>query len=184
MLPRFLKRHRRDDAIATALYGAIVAQARQPALYADLGVPDTLEGRFEMIILHLALVLRHLRTDEEQKAIGQALFDAFCADMDRSLREMGVGDLGVGKRMRKMAEAFYGRAGNYDRGLAAGDQGEVAATLGRAVFGDPADPRAIALAAYAAAADGALARLPAERLMRSEMDWPDPARSRMPEGTP
>jgi len=177
MLTRFLKRDRRAEDIAAALYGAIVAQARNPALYTDFGVPDTIEGRFEMIILHLALVLRHLRADEAEKAVGQEVFDAFCADMDRSLREMGVGDLGVGKRMREMAEAFYGRAGRYDKGLGAGDAGEVAATIGRSVYGEADDPRARGLAAYAAVADAALAATPADRLMAARLAWPDPAAS-------
>jgi cytochrome b pre-mRNA-processing protein 3 len=175
MLTRFLKRDRRADDIAAVLYGAIVAQARNPALYTDFGVPDTVEGRFEMIILHLALTLRHLRADEAEKAVGQEVFDAFCADMDRSLREMGVGDLGVGKRMRKMAEAFYGRAGRYDQGLSAGDAGEVAATIGRSVYGEADDPRARLLAAYATAADAALAATPADGLMVARIAWPDPA---------
>jgi cytochrome b pre-mRNA-processing protein 3 len=175
MLTRFLKPDRRADDIAAALYGAIVAQARNPALYTDFGVPDTVEGRFEMIILHLALVLRHLRAGEAEKAVGQQVFDAFCADMDRSLREMGVGDLGVGKRMRQMAEAFYGRAGRYDNGLSAGDAGEVAATIGRSVYGEADDPRARRLAAYAAAADAALGATPAGRLMAAQIAWPEPA---------
>jgi cytochrome b pre-mRNA-processing protein 3 len=175
MLTRFLKRDRRANDIAAALYGAIVAQARNPALYTDFGVPDTVEGRFEMIILHLALVLRHLRADEAEKAVGQQVFDAFCADMDRSLREMGVGDLGVGKRMREMAEAFYGRAGRYDQGLGAGDVAAIAAALGRSVYGAAEDPRAGRLAAYAATADAAIGATPAERLMAARLAWPDPA---------
>jgi cytochrome b pre-mRNA-processing protein 3 len=175
MFTRFLKRYRRNDDIAAGLYGAIVAQARNPSLYADLGVPDTVEGRFEMIILHLSLVLRHLRASEAEKAVGQEVFDAFCADMDRSLREMGVGDLGVGKRMRKMAEAFYGRAGRYDEGLAAGNAGEIAAVIGRSVYGDADDPRATALAAYAAAADVAVAAAPPESRLAARIAWPEPA---------
>jgi cytochrome b pre-mRNA-processing protein 3 len=180
MFARFLKRDRRAGDIAAALYGAIVAQARNPALYTDFGVPDTVEGRFEMIILHLALVLRHLRADEAEKAVGQHVFDAFCADMDRSLREMGVGDLGVGKRMREMAEAFYGRAGRYDQGLGGGDVDEVAATIGRSVYGAAEDSRARGLAAYVAAADAALAATPADHLMAVRIAWPDPA---IPAGT-
>ncbi|MBN8995944.1 MAG: ubiquinol-cytochrome C chaperone [Rhizobiales bacterium] len=175
MLTQFLKRNRRNEDIASALYGAIVAQARDPALYGDRGVPDTLEGRFEMIILHLALVLRHLRADEGEKAVGQALFDTFCTEMDRALREMGVGDLGVGKRMRKMAEAFYGRAGRYDAGLETGDAEAIAATIGRALYDEASDPRAGALAAYAAAVDHALSRTAPAALLAADIAWPDPA---------
>src|SRR6476660_9122950 len=119
MFGRFLKRSRDNAGIPAALYGAIVAQARNPGLYADLAVPDTVTGRFEMVILHSALVLRHLRADDAAKAVAQEVFDLFCADMDRSLRELGVGDLAVGKRMREMAGIFYGRADAYDNALLA-----------------------------------------------------------------
>src|SRR5438034_11506425 len=82
-----------------ALYGAIVAQARLPSFYAGYGVPDTLLGRFDMVILHLALVLRRLREAGAPEPFGQGVFDAFCRDMDHNLREMGVGDLAVPKEM-------------------------------------------------------------------------------------
>jgi cytochrome b pre-mRNA-processing protein 3 len=97
--------------------------------------------------------------------------------MDRSLREMGVGDLGVGKRMREMAEAFYGRAGRYDAGLAAGDAGGISAAIGRSVFADADDPRAQALAGYAAAVDAALSRTPAASLLSATIAWPVPVES-------
>src|SRR4051812_22915736 len=81
-----------------AIYGMIVAQAREPVFYRTLGVPDTVEGRFDMVLLHLWLVLRRLRESEGGVALSQALFDHFCADMDANLRELGVGDLTVPKR--------------------------------------------------------------------------------------
>ena len=96
---------------AEALYGAIVAAARQPGFYRDWAVPDTVDGRFEMIVLHMYLVLDRLKPEPEP--LRQALTDLFFTDMDRSLREMGVGDLGVGKKVRKMAEAFFGRIAAY-----------------------------------------------------------------------
>ena len=96
---------------AEALYGAIVAAARQPGFYSDWTVPDTVDGRFEMMVLHVYLVLERLKPEPEP--IRQALTDLFFTDMDRTLREMGVGDLGVGKKVRKMAEAFFGRVAAY-----------------------------------------------------------------------
>ena len=92
-----------------AVYAAIVAQSRQARFYADWGVPDTVTGRFDMICLHLALVLRHLRGPD--KAVGefsQQLFDLFFKDMDRSLRELGAGDLSVPKKIQKMGNIFFG----------------------------------------------------------------------------
>jgi len=122
MLSRLFRRDRRGEAIASSLYGAIVAQARRPALYAGLGVPDSVAGRFEMVLLHTILVTRRLAlAGEAGRAAGQGVFDLFCRDMDHSLREMGVGDLSVPKKMRKVGEAYFGRAAAYEPGLAAGD---------------------------------------------------------------
>ena len=103
------------------LYEAIVAAARHPVAYAEWGVPDTLDGRFDMITLHMFLVLDRLKG--EDRAFRQELVDEFFRDMDRSLRELGVGDLSVGKKVRKMAEVFYGRLAAYDRALAGSDCG-------------------------------------------------------------
>ena len=96
------------------LYGVIVAQARSAAFYTDYGVPDTVLGRFDLIVLHLVLVLARLNGDgSSARGIGQKLFDLFCHDLDANLREMGVGDVAVPKRMRNFGEAFYGRQGAY-----------------------------------------------------------------------
>ena len=102
------------------IYGMIVTQAREPLFYRDLGVSDTVNGRFDLLILHLWIVLRRLRPMESGVELAQALFDRFCADMDANLREMGVGDLSVPKRMRAFGEAFYGRAAAYDIALTEG----------------------------------------------------------------
>jgi len=103
-----------------AIYGMIVAQAREPLFYQGLGVPDTVNGRFDMVVLHLWMVLRRLRTTAEGAAMAQAVFDRFCADMDDNLREMGVSDTAVPRRMKAFGEAFYGRSIAYDSALAEG----------------------------------------------------------------
>ncbi len=103
-----------------AIYGMIVTQAREPLFYRDLGVPDTVNGRFDLLVLHLWMVLRRFRSAEGGADLSQALFDHFCEDMDANLREMGVGDLTVPKRMQAFGEAFYGRAAAYDLALAVG----------------------------------------------------------------
>ncbi len=116
-----------------SLYGAIVAAARRERFYAAWHVPDTLDGRFDMIALHLFLVLERLaNTGKDAEKLRQRLTDRFFLDMDRSLREMGVGDLSVGKKVRKMAESFYGRVAAY---AAAGSESEaLAAALRRNLF--------------------------------------------------
>ena len=106
------------EASASLLYEAIVGQARRPEFYRGLGVPDTIQGRFEMIALHAFLVLRQLRADGPGAArLAQALFDLMFADFDRSFRELGAGDLGVGRRVKTLAKAFYGRLVAYGAGL-------------------------------------------------------------------
>lgn len=128
---QFFERRRREQA-ASDLYLAAVAQARQPVYYASLGVPDTLEGRYDMIVLHVWMVVRRL-TRVGGEAVGQAMVELMFADMDRNLREMGVTDLRVGKRVLNMAEAFYGRAAAYDKALDEGDAA-LAAALDRNVY--------------------------------------------------
>ena len=102
----------------TPAYTAIMAQARRPDHYGAGAVPDSFDGRFDMLAIHVHLVLRRLRSEGVARDdIGQALFDMFFRDMDQAMREAGVGDLGVGKKIRKMAQAFYGRAAAYDEAM-------------------------------------------------------------------
>ncbi len=135
---RFLKPKPEQEA-AWALYGRVVDQARQEALFQSLGIPDNLDGRFESIVLHLVLVLRRLRKDfPESESLAGALQEVFFADMDRSLREMGAGDLGVGKRVQRMAEGFMGRLGSYEAALdevSSKGQDNLRAALLRNVYG-------------------------------------------------
>jgi cytochrome b pre-mRNA-processing protein 3 len=117
--PRLSRRATTGETAAERLYSAAVAQARTPAFYLRHGVPDTLDGRFEMIGLHVFLLMRRLKSEgEAARALSQALCDRFFDDLDRSLREMGAGDLGVGRRVKAMAKAFYGRIAAYDSSFA------------------------------------------------------------------
>ncbi|MBL1234750.1 MAG: ubiquinol-cytochrome C chaperone [Rhodobiaceae bacterium] len=132
-LTKLLKRP--DTETAFAVYGSVVAQAREPAFYLDVPVPDTVDGRFEMIILHVFLLIDRLRGQGDKAAeLCQQLFDTLFDDMDRSLREMGVGDLSVGKKINTMAEAFYGRAGAYQDALDKEDREELIGALTRNIF--------------------------------------------------
>lgn len=173
MIFQLLRRGSRRHTIA-ALYGAIVAQARHPVFYRDYGVPDTVEGRFEMIVLHVALLVRRIRHESDDvKSLGQGVFDQFCRDMDHNLREMGVGDLAVPRRMRGFGEAFYGRAQTYDRALD-GDAAEVVATLARNVFAAAdAPPGARRLARYVFETERRLAAQNSAALTAA-LDFPDP----------
>src|ERR1700704_3900579 len=163
-------------ATIAALYGAIVAQARNPTFSLGFGVADTAEGRFDMILLHLALFCRRLGGDRVAAgSLGQDVFDMFCRDMDHNLREMGVGDLTVPKKMQKLAEAFYGRLEVYDRALAAAGDEELAAALARNVLGQgAADGTARRFASYVRSAAQRLDAAPLTALSDGELGFPDP----------
>ena len=149
---------------ARALYERVVAQARQPGFYRDCGVPDSVDGRFELIALHAFLVLRRLKSDPADAGeLGQALFDVMFQDMDQSLRELGAGDLGVGPRVKRMAQGLYGRIAAYEDGLsgpAPGREADLEAALRRNLYGTvSAEPEQVrAMAAYLRAAAEALTR--------------------------
>ncbi len=158
---------RKANPIA-AVYDAIVASARQPRFYADLGVPDTLDGRFDMIVLHLFLVLDRMKGEDEK--FRQNLTDYFFMDMDRSLREIGVGDLSVGKKVRKMAEALYGRINAYQN---ASEQGEAqwVEALERNVYGGTPSPHAVALTKWVAASSTKLAAQSRQNILQAKMEF-------------
>lgn len=117
----FSKSRSGSDRTIGTIYGMIVARAREPGFYEVFGVPDTVDGRFDLLVLHLWMALRRLRAGG-QTQLAQGLFDHFCNDMDANLREMGVGDLTVPKRMQKFGEAFYGRSTAYDTAMEAGHE--------------------------------------------------------------
>ncbi len=102
---------------AHRLYTEIVEQARSPVFYRERGVPDTLDGRFELIVLHVFLVLHRLKEEDGVDTLSQDVFDVMFADLDQSLREMGVGDLSVGKKVKVMAQSFYGHVAAYDQAI-------------------------------------------------------------------
>lgn len=137
------------DVAAHRLYQETVTQARKPHLYTAWGVPDTPLGRFDAIALHCFLVLNRLQQDANTESFSKQYSGAIFDDMDRSLREMGVGDLSVGKKIRKIAEGFYGRSAAYARAL---DEGEAATveTLKRNLYGEADCPNDDALNSVAA----------------------------------
>lgn len=137
---------------ASRLYGLVVERARDPDFYTRLGVADTVDGRFDMIALHAFLLLHRLKAEDSAAAAGlaQALFDLMFGDMDRNLREMGVGDLSVGRKVKDMAKAFNGRVAAYDAGLAAGGDAALRDALARNLYrgADPGLDRLRVMAAY------------------------------------
>jgi cytochrome b pre-mRNA-processing protein 3 len=165
---------RPDTATFNSLYGAIVAQARLPVFYAGFGVSDTVEGRFDMVVLHLVLVLRRLHQEPRCRELAQGLFDAFCRDMDHNLREMGVGDLSVPKEMKRLAEAFYGRQRAYEEALSATDSTVLGAALERNVFSGDGRRAANLLADYARRTAAHLAAVNGAALGDGRLAFSDP----------
>jgi cytochrome b pre-mRNA-processing protein 3 len=182
----FKKPRSRPADTIEAIYGMIVAKARDPLFYRDLGVPDTVDGRFDLILLHMWMVLRRLRREEAGPDRAQALFDRFCTDMDDNLREMGVGDLTVPKRMQAFGEAFYGRAAAYDQALSeAGDTekdsapGPLAQAICKNILNGKGIDNAQRLAAYVQATLAGLDRLDEAALLSASWTFPP-----LPEGPP
>lgn len=140
MLFGLLKKFGPEDDAAEILYPLIVAKARQPVFYQSLGVPDTMTGRFDMIVLHVVLVVNRLKAEGKGGAkLSQALFDRFFLDMDYSLRESGVGDLSVPRHMKRMMQGFNGRRAAYEAAMASEDDALLAETLKRNLYGDVAN---------------------------------------------
>jgi cytochrome b pre-mRNA-processing protein 3 len=175
ILRRF--RFNSSDRTIRDLYGMIVAQARSSAFYSAYEVPDTVQGRFDLIVLHLVLVLERLDVGGTgvERGPGQKLFDVFCRDLDGNLREMGVGDLAVPKRMRAFGEAFYGRQAAYHAALAASDDRELEKALTRNIF-EAADiaPGAVRLARYARTALRQFELQDESALLGGEVGFPKP----------
>ena len=170
-----LFRNQPDKQTAWSLYGDIVNQARNPVFYHDCGLPDSLDGRFDMIVLHVFIVLRRLKKlGESAAAVRQDLVDVLAEDMDRSLREMGVGDLGVGKRVRVMMEGFRGRMNAYEQGLAA-DGSVLGDAIRRNLFGtvSPTTAQVSAMSEYLRR-ESAVDQLASKELLAGRVEFGPP----------
>ena len=168
----FFERFRKKKSTPTAdrvLHDAAVAQSRVPAFYRDMGVPDSIEGRFELLTLHIILLLERLK---DELAIRQALFDTFVSDLDGALREMGVGDLSVPKKMKGLGGVFYGRAKAYDDAFGAlPDQTALLALIGRTILKGAIGADAGALAAYIRSSRERLAAQPTSAIVVGNLLW-------------
>ncbi|MBO6756017.1 MAG: ubiquinol-cytochrome C chaperone [Roseibium sp.] len=177
MLFGLFKKRNRDAELA--VYSQIVAQARQPVFYTKFCVPDTVDGRFDLILMHAVLYFRRLRGEpKDVAAFSQSVFDFFFQDMDGSLREMGISDTRVPKKVRVMGEAFYGRAEAYSSAIDDEDLDALGAAIGRNVFpGNPEPVAQMGLAHYMVVAAKHLAAQPTDVFLSGQIDWPDPAAS-------
>jgi cytochrome b pre-mRNA-processing protein 3 len=159
------------------IYNAIVDQARRPQFYESFDVPDTIDGRFDLIVLHAGLYLPRLKSvPSEGKGLAQATFDQMMANLEQNLRELGAGDMSVPKKMKNMVQAFYGRATAYEAALKGGDLDGLRAALHRNVYrGAGIDqPKLDALATYVRAASEALKAARDDDIVAGTFAWPAP----------
>ena len=165
---------RANQAIVDALYERIVAAARQPAPYSAWGVPDTPLGRFEMLSLHMFLFQHRMRGESgASREIAQTLIDEFFGEIDHSLRELGIGDSGVPKRMKKLARMFYGRTESYADALERNDHAALVAALARNIRPDAKEwPQAALLAAYVLEAVSMLAAQASDDIRAGTIGFP------------
>ena len=158
--------------VAITLYDRIVEAARQPAFY-EAGLPDTVDGRFEALTLHVWLVLRRLKREGAAASkLSQALLDTFFRNMDGALREMGVGDLVVGKKIRKLAESFYGRMTAYDKAVSENDFAALDAAIARNILEDDPSKLSAALSGWAMTANATLEQTPFATIEKGELSFP------------
>ncbi len=170
------RRRAQERQTVAGLYAAIAAQARMPVFYADLGVPDTVDGRFDLLVLHAWMVMHRLDDEPDSGQIKQDLFDAMFGHLDLTLREMGAQDLGVGRRIKRMADGFHGRCTAFREAWLSGDAAGLGEALARNVFGKATpSPDAVALLArYVGDALGRLTATPAAELVVGRIAWPTP----------
>lgn len=175
MIFGLFKRKSGNAAIVERQYALLTSAARQPYLYTDLDVPDTVMGRFEMLSAVLILYFRRTRASARPgQEIAQEIIDAFFEDVDHSIRELGVGDAGVPKKMKKLAGMYYGRLESYAAALEAKDTAALAAALKRNFHpeGGDATPSMEALAAYLLTVEAQLADIAEEVVEAGQLQIP------------
>lgn len=170
----FLWPGRASKKAARALYMNAVDQAREPYFYRELGVPDTVDGRFDMISMHVILIMLRLSDDKSGARVNQALFDVMFQDMDRALREMAIGDLSVPKHMKRMMNGFNGRLQHYRQGLSEAE--DLTGVLQRNIYGtvEAPDPEVmVRMSAYLRQAHRDLQATETKKILDGRVYYPE-----------
>ncbi|MEM9706614.1 MAG: ubiquinol-cytochrome C chaperone family protein [Pseudomonadota bacterium] len=172
-----------EDIRARELYSALIDISRQPYFFEKLKAPDTVEGRFEILSIHVYLTLRRLKgAGKNADSFAQAVFDTFFKNMDDALRELGVGDMSIGRKIRGLAEAFYGRIGAYEKALDEGDRNQLSGAISRNVYERESHPMAPAIADYMVASIAALDAQTVDTILAATIEFPDVEALHTPEG--
>lgn len=177
MIFGFFRQKRHNRIIVDRQYAALTGVAREPVFYLDLDVPDTVMGRFELLSLVMILFFRRTRSaDTSGQELAQEIVDNFFQDIDHSIRELGIGDQGVPKRMKKLAGMFYGRLESYAAALDQNNVGELAQALRRNIYPETTDaaPDMMALARWTMDTDVALAAVAGDVLATGSLQIPRP----------
>ncbi|MBX9455796.1 MAG: ubiquinol-cytochrome C chaperone [Rhizobium sp.] len=181
MILGLFRKNKSSHALMVRQYAALTAAARHPVFFSGMNVPDTVMGRFEMLAIVLILYFRRTATSADQvKAIAQQVVEAFFEDLDHSMRELGIGDSGVPKRMKKLAGMFYGRLDSYARALEGNDLAALEAALRRNIHPENADGALSMrlLADYMVGAENELKTIPESVLASGDASLPEPAKER------
>ena len=178
MIFRLFRKKNHNRAIVDRQYAALTSAARIPFFYSDLDVPDTVMGRFEMLSIVMILFFRRTAKSEASgQELAQEIVDAFFQDIDHSIRELGIGDQGVPKRMKRLAGMFYGRLETYAAALEAGDTEKLADALRRNIYPETADaPAMLGLAGWMIATEAALAGVSEDEISRGQAVLPLPGK--------
>ncbi len=176
MIFSLFRKKNQNQTIVDRQYAALTSSARVPFFYSDMGVPDTVMGRFEMLSVVMILFFRRTgRSDGSSRGLAQEIIDAFFQDIDHSIRELGIGDQGVPKRMKKLASMFYGRLEAYSASIDAGDADGLAEALRRNIHPQKdSAPDMLALAHWMLRAEQQLSSLPEDDIARGQAFLPDP----------
>lgn len=175
-LTRILRRYAPYREVSHHVYGAVMAQSREPVFYLDYGVPDTVTGRFDMLCLHLFLLSNRLarEADPAARGLSQQVFDRFSEDVDRALREIGIGDTSVPKRKKRLIHGFYGQIEDFGQALDAGDADTLTLKAGQRFARPDGSVQAGRLARYMIASRDALRAVPLDDIAAARLNWPQP----------
>lgn len=177
MILNLFKRKKANAALVNAQYEVITQSARNPIFYQEFDVPDTVMGRFNMVSIFMTLYLRATNNAQEGvKQLAQEVVEEFFKDIDHSIRELGIGDAGVPKRMKKLGRMFYGRAENYGKALDGGDIGELAEAFARNIHsdGEGQAPDMLSLAEHVVFVDGKLKSASHDDMIKASLSFPPP----------
>ncbi|MFK5978863.1 MAG: ubiquinol-cytochrome C chaperone family protein [Rhizobiaceae bacterium] len=173
MLSRIFDRNKNTPAVPHQLYGMVVAQARLPAFFTDYEFPDTVMGRFDVLILHLFLICHRLGLEGQAKAdnLSQEVFDCFVENLETALRELGIGDSSVPKKKKKLVRSFYGSVEDFNGPLKQRDQLLLATAINKRFFDNGSSNVSAQLAQYCCATSDQLAQSEIDTFYQGELSW-------------